>query len=64
VLADVAGQVVAHQVGVPVGAAEQVRDAVRRLVADLGGELPAVLPLGVGEQPAELGDGLAPRFDS
>ena len=61
---DVGGQVVADQVRVPVGAAEQALDAVRRFVAGLLGELPAVLPRGVGEQAAQVGDGSAPRLDS
>ena len=58
----VGDQVVADPVGVPVGAAEEVLDAVRRLVAGLLGELPAVLALGVGEQAAEIRDGPPPRL--
>lgn len=61
-LADVGDQVVADPVGVPVGATEEVLDAVGGLVAGLLGELPAVLARGVGEEAAEVRDGPSPRL--
>ena len=54
-LDDVGPQVVADLVGVPVGPAQQVLDAVGGVVADLLGELPGVLALHRGEQADEVG---------
>jgi hypothetical protein len=52
---NVSPQVVADRVGVPVGPAHQVLDAVGVGVADLLGELPGVLPLDRPEQPGQVG---------
>ena len=51
VLDHVGPQVVADRVGVPFGPAHQVLDAVGVGVADLLGDLPAVLPLHRAEEP-------------
>ena len=47
-------QVVAHPIGVPIGAAQQVLDGVGAVVADLLGELPAILALDRSEQAEEI----------
>jgi hypothetical protein len=54
-LHDVGPQVVANPVGVPVGPAQQVPDAVRGVFADLLGELPRVLARHRGQE-ADAGD--------
>src|SRR5262245_26883156 len=54
IAADVAEEFVAHRVGVPVGPGGQVLPAVGGRVAEVLGQLPAVLPLGVAEQPADV----------
>ncbi len=56
-LADVAEQLVADRVGVPVGPRQQVLHAVGGRVAEVLGQLPAVLPLRVAQQPADVADG-------
>ena len=55
VLDDIGPQVVADRVGVPVGAAHEVLDAVGVGVADPLGDLPGVLPLHRAEEPGEVG---------
>ena len=62
VLGCVPDQVVANGVGVPVGPGQQVLDAVGGRVAQVLGELPAVLPLGAAEQPADVPDRSASRL--
>jgi hypothetical protein len=62
VLHHIGAQIVADGVGVPVGASEQVLDAVGAVVAEVLGHLPAVLALGVAEQPFEIIDGPPTRF--
>ena len=59
-LVRVAGQVVTDRVGVPVGAGQQVLHTVGGGLAEVFGQLPAVLALGVAEQPAEVADCSAP----
>ena len=54
-LDDVGPQVVADRVGVPVGPAQQVLDAVGVVVADLLGQLPGVLALHRAQQADEVG---------
>src|SRR5262249_45503419 len=57
VLLHVGQQVVADGVGVPVGAGEQVLHTIRSGIAEQLGELPAVLALGVTEQPPQVAHG-------
>src|SRR5215218_1090007 len=53
-LAHVASQVVAHEIGVPVGSTQQVLEAVGCGIARDLGQLPAVLALYSGEQTAQI----------
>jgi hypothetical protein len=62
VLGRVGGQVVADGVGVPVGPGDQVLYPVGGRVAEVLGQLPAVLPLGVAEQAADGGYRPPPRL--
>jgi hypothetical protein len=55
IIDDILLEIVPHLVGVPSGAAPQVLDAVRRLIARLLGQRPAVLALDRAKQPLQLG---------
>src|SRR4029079_4636262 len=59
---DVLAQVVADRVGVPVGTAEQVLDAVGGGVAETLGPLPGVLALDVQEQAVDVLQDAAARL--
>jgi hypothetical protein len=61
-LDDVGPEIVADDVGVPFGPAQQILNTVRVGVADLLGELPGVLPLDRAEQSDEVGPDAIPRF--
>jgi hypothetical protein len=62
VVVGVADQVVPDRVGVPVGPAEQVLDPLGGRITQAFGQLPAVLPLDVREEPAEVLDRPTPGF--
>ncbi len=59
VLDDVAPEVIADGLGVPIGRIEEALDAVGGGLAEEFCEVPAVLPLGRGEEAAEVAEGTA-----
>ena len=61
-LGDVGDEVIANCIGVPIGAGEQVRDAIRPLVTSVLGKLPAVFAFHGAEQAAEIRSGPPSRF--
>jgi hypothetical protein len=62
VLGHVGPEVVADGVGVPGSAGQQVLHAIGGRIAQVLGQLPTVLTLGVTEQPPEIPDGALPRL--
>jgi hypothetical protein len=62
VVVGVASQLIADCVGVPVGAGEEMLHPVRGGLAQVLGQLPAVLPLGAAQEPAEVGNGSVTRL--
>jgi hypothetical protein len=61
-LAHVGLQVVAHGIGVPFGAVEQVLEAVRGGVSGVFGQLPPILALEGAEQAGEVRAQMSPCF--
>ena len=62
VLDDVGAQIIAHEIGVPAHAGKKVLYAVGRAVAGRFGQLPAVLALDGGQQPAQISDSALARL--
>jgi hypothetical protein len=64
VLNDIIAQVIAHPVGVPPRAVEQPLHPIRGLLTRLFGQPPAVLALGLAQQPSQVGQRATARLHS
>ena len=64
VLDHIGAQVIAHRIGIPVHAGEEVLHAIGAGIAGRFGQVPAVLALERREQALQIGSGASARFDA